>query len=181
MGMKDVVEEQNAQMVLNEDHAEVASRAATSEQSKLRQLWREVKCAINLRQRIEPYVNGTETAEQFNEGCKKEAEKIGKGAYGATFLTTMGNAMQLEAEEYLGFQSSFLGIEGHVARTKKKMSSINNNATILGAGFRAARAGRKAYRDVENTQINTQAHIKNGEAAQVSEAQKEEDEAAQAM
>jgi len=124
--MKDAVQEQQKKFLLEakEEAGEWAARSLASEQASLRQKMREVKCAINIRKRVEPYVNGTESVEAFTEGCKKEADNIGNGAYGATFLTTMGQAMLFEAEEYIGFQQSFLGIDGHVARTKKKFSSI---------------------------------------------------------
>jgi len=178
--IKDVKEEQIFDPE-SDDTKELASRLASSENSTLRQRWREVKCAINLSKRIEPYVNGGESIESFTEGCKKEAELIGNGAYGATFLTTMGHTMQLEADEYLGFQSSFLGIEGHFARTKKKMTSINNNATIFGAGIRAARAGRRAYKDVEVAQINAQANTENSDNAEKKQKTEEDEEVAQAM
>merc|ERR1712176_1264111 len=64
----------------------------------------------------------------------------------------IGYALLLEAEEYLGFQASFLGIDGHSARMKKKMHAVQNNFNIAGAGIKAARVGRKAYQDVEKLQ-----------------------------
>jgi len=181
---KDAMDQQSQQMMMDmDDPADLASRATQSAQVKLRQRRREVKCAMNLRQRIDSYVTGKESLESFAEGCKNEAETIGKGAYGATFLTTMGHSMLLEAEEYLGFQSSFLGIEGHVARTKKMGRSLNNNATLFGAGIKVARAGRKAYKDAESAQVN--AHKKQEisgviDAVEEEPEMTEEDEIAQA-
>lgn len=160
--MKDALVEQQHQMEIMDEPTEITSRAVLSENAKLRQRWREIKCAVNIGNRIDSYVTGKEDAKAFADGCKKEAEKIGNGAYGATYLTTMGQTMQLEAEEYLGFQSTFLGLGGHVARTKKKMNSMNNNATIVGAGIRAARVGRKAMKDVETAQMNAEAKSKDG-------------------
>ena len=160
--MKDALVEQQNQMEIMDEPTEFASRAALSENAKIRQRWREVKCAVNIGNRIDSYVTGKESAKEFADGCKKEAEKIGKGAYGATFLTTMGHTMQLEAEEYLGFQSTFLGLGGHVARTKKQVTSLNNNATIVGASIRAVKVGRKAYKDVETVQMNAEAKSKEG-------------------
>lgn len=182
--MKDAMDQQSQQMMMDvDDPADLASRATQSAQAKLRQRRREVKCAMNLRQRMDSYVTGKESLESFAAGCKDEAETIGKGAYGATFLTTMGHSMLLDAEEYLGFQSSFLGIEGHVARTKKIGRSFNNNATLFGAGIKVARAGRKAYRDAESAQVNSQKmKEKSGATNEVEEEPEmtEEDEIAQA-
>lgn len=135
-----------------DDPAAAATRAASSAQAKLAQRAREVKCAINLRERVSPFVDGTTTEEKFAEDCRKEAEKIAEGAYGPTFLTTMGMSMTFEADEYLGFQNSFLGLEGHAARTRKKMNALGNNVNLLGAGAKALRVGRKAYKDVETLQ-----------------------------
>jgi len=175
--MKDASEQQNEQMVLEGvESTKDFARSADSELARLRQRKREAKCAINIRERIQPYVSGSVSKEEFTAGCKEEAEKIGKGAYGATFLTTMGQTMLLEAEEYLGFQSSFLGIEGHVARTKKKMNSINNNATLVGAGIKAARVGRKAYKDLEVAQ-NSQKKNEDGEEEEPKPLTKEEETA----
>lgn len=134
------------------DDLEMAARVNSSAQAKLRQRLREVKCAVNLRQRISTFVDGNETEEEFTAGCRKEAEKIGGGAYGATFLTAMGVSMTFEADEYLGFQTSFLGLGGHVARTNKKANAIGNNFSLMGAGAKALKAGRKAYKDVETLQ-----------------------------
>jgi len=151
--MKDAADQQHEQMMMEgvESTKEFA-RSTDTGLAGLRQRHREAKCAINIRERIQSYVIGSVTKEEFSAECREEAEKIGKGAYGATFLTTMGQAMLWEADEHLGFQSSFLGIEGHVARTKKTIKSMNNNATLVGAGIKAARVGRKAYKDLEEAQ-----------------------------
>lgn len=177
--MKDAVEQQGMPMdeLDDQDPAEIATRAASSRQAKLRQLRREVKCAMNLRKRIQTYVEKEQTAEEFSTGCREEAEKIGSGAYGATYLTNMGLSMTLEADEFLGFQQSFLGLEGHAARSKKKIASLQNNATLFGAGIKAARAGRQAFKDAETVQMTAQAAKEKGEGGDTAEI----DETAQAM
>lgn len=137
---------------LDAETVEAAAQAMSSEATKLKQKKREVKCAINLRKRIEGYCDGSESISVFTEDCQKEAEKIGAGAYGGTYLTAIGYALLLEADEYLGFQTSFLGMEGHAARAKKRMAALQNNINIAGAGIKAAKVGRKAYADVEKLQ-----------------------------
>jgi len=107
---------------------------------------------MNLRKRVEPYCDGSESLSFFTEDCRNEAQKIGAGAYGGTYLTAIGYALLLEADEYLSFQTSFLGLEGHAARAKKRVAAIQNNLNITGAGLKAAKVGRKAYADVEKLQ-----------------------------
>lgn len=151
--LKDALDNNNAsEEELDAETVEAAAQAMSSEASKLKQKKREVKCAINLRKRIEPYCDRSESLTFFTEDCRKEAEQIGAGAYGGTYLTAIGYALLLEADEYLGFQTSFLGLEGHSARAKKRMASIQNNLNIAGAGIKAAKVGRKAYADVEKLQ-----------------------------
>ena len=143
----------------------LANRAALSEEARLKQRKREVKCALFLRKRIEAFMTevketnseGAEgkaspAAEAFQKGCTEEAEEIAKSSFGPTFLTTMGYALDLEADEYVGFANSFLGLDGHTARIRKKGAQIHTNAKIVGAGFKAFSAGQKVYKEVETVQ-----------------------------
>jgi len=151
--LKDALDNNNVtEEELDAETVEAAAQAMSSEASKMKQRKREVKCATNLRKRIESYCDGSESLSVFTEHCRSEAQKIGAGAYGGTYLTAIGYALLLEADEYLGFQTSFLGLEGHSARAKKRMATISNNLNIAGAGIKAAKVGRKAYADVEKLQ-----------------------------
>jgi len=152
--LKDAVEQQNTAEDSDEieDEEDFAGRASSSEEAKLKQRKREVKCAVNLRERIDKYVTEAESLDDFTESCRKEAIKIGKSAYGSVFLTNIGQSLLLEADEFLGFQTSFLGVDGHIARAKKHKTAVQNNFNILGSGIKAARVGRRAYRDVEQLQ-----------------------------
>ena len=142
----------------------LANRAALSEEAKLKQRKREVKCALHIRGRIEPFTNDKMTAEEFRESCQEEAEKIAKTSFGPTFLTTIGFALEVEADEYIGFATSFLGLEGHVARFKKKSNQMSTNVKIASAGIKAMSAGQKAYQEVEKVQ-KTMAKEKDGATA----------------
>eukprot|EP00592_Proboscia_alata_P014724 CAMPEP_0194394398 /NCGR_PEP_ID=MMETSP0174-20130528/123833_1 /TAXON_ID=216777 /ORGANISM="Proboscia alata, Strain PI-D3" /LENGTH=646 /DNA_ID=CAMNT_0039190193 /DNA_START=64 /DNA_END=2004 /DNA_ORIENTATION=- len=132
------------------DVSEMASRANSSEESKLKQRKREVKCGMNLRDKIETYINGSITKEEFTENCRKEAEEIGKGTFGGLYLTAIGYALEIEADEFIGFQTSFMGIDGHTAKVRKKTNAISNNVHVVNTGIKAFRAGRQAYKDVES-------------------------------
>lgn len=89
------------------------------EKGKLKQELRRVKCAVNLRDRVRTYYESEEGGgfapdpEAFVAGCRDEANKIAEGAYGSVYCVTIGFAMQVAADEYLGFQTSFLGLAGH--------------------------------------------------------------------
>jgi len=155
--MKDAAKEQFEVDEENMTEEERIRRArATSEEAKLKQRKREVKCAMNLRARIASFVDETEDEATYTISCQEEAMKISKGSFGEVFSTTIGFALQVEADEFLGFHHSFLGMEGHAARTRRNVNSISTNMKIVGAGITAARAGRKAYTQVETIQKGLQ-------------------------
>merc|ERR1712038_835720 len=54
------------------------------------------------------------------------------------------------------------GVEGHAARAKKHASTASSNMKIMGAGIKAASAGRKVYKEVEETQKKAQAEKEQG-------------------
>mmetsp|Transcript_52097 Transcript_52097/g.156329 ORF Transcript_52097/g.156329 Transcript_52097/m.156329 type:complete len:792 (-) Transcript_52097:1935-4310(-) len=132
--------------------ADMANRAAQSAEAKLKQRKREVKCALNVRDRIRPYEDGSQDKETFTVAAREEAEKIAGSAFGNVYLVTIGFALQVEAEEFLGFQTSFLGLDGHAARARKKANAVSTNMKIMSSGIKAVRAGQKVYKEVETVQ-----------------------------
>jgi hypothetical protein len=151
--MKGVIDQSQADTVEDEADELMGKKAKeVTEESDFRQRKREVKCALNIVKRVDELVTGTATEEAFTKSCQEEAEKIAKGSFGDVFCTTIGFALQVEAEEFLGFKTSFLGMEGHAARVKKNMKTMNNNMSIVGAGVRAASKGQKAMKEVESVQ-----------------------------
>jgi curved DNA-binding protein CbpA len=152
--MKEEDDETDDENPKEESMDEMSKRAQqASEEAKLKQRKREVKCAINLRERIAPFVGGRQHEEEFIALAQEEAANIVKGAFGDVFCNTIGFAMEVEAEEFLGFQQSFFGtVDAHAARLKKRANSFNNNMKIVGAGISAARIGRKAMREVDSIQ-----------------------------
>ena len=123
------------------------------EKSELTQRLRQVKCAQNLRQRIAEF--DPEKPEPFVQSAREEATRIVQGPYGALYAITIGFALQMAAEEYLGFEKSFLGLSGHVARSRKNVSSIGSGFKLLGAGIKAATAGSRAMQEAEKLQEST--------------------------
>jgi len=157
--------------------------------NELKQRKRQNRCAQNLRDRVQPYVDSktigklspvdanttkplaaaTEdgpTVDQvtmppspidpFVESCRTEAESIAKGAYGALYCITIGYSLQMAAEEYIGFERTFLGLGGVAARSKKIGSAFGTNMKLIGATIKAASAGSKAIREAENLQQHQQ-------------------------
>ena len=90
--------------------------------------------------------------QEFKASIQEEATKIADTSFGATFLVTIGFALQVEAEEFLGFQNTALGVGGHAARWKKTRKNTQNNWKLMGAGINAATTGRKAMKEVEAAQ-----------------------------
>ena len=164
-----MVDAEKAESSEEEMAKNLANRAALSEEAKLKQRKREVKCALHIRGRIDPFMNDEMTPEQFRESCQEEAEKIAKTSFGPTFLTTIGFALEVEADEYLGFATSFLGLEGHAARFKKKSNQMSTNLHIASAGIKAMSAGQKACQEVEKVQ-QTMAKAKEGAGGEEAEA-----------
>jgi len=124
------------------------------EEDEFLQRRRKVTCAINIRERLEPYVNGDEDEEQFVLSSQAEAAKISKSAFGHVFCSAIGRALELEATEYLGFaKNPWLGsLDAHGAYFKKRAADLNNNYRVLNAGISAVRAGSKAMKHVESIQ-----------------------------
>jgi len=153
--MKDMVEQQTSlsESDMNEKFAEtVAGRAASAEEAKVKQTKRELKIAINLREKIQPFVDGNITSEDFMAACEEEAKKIAEGSFGSIFLAAIGFQLEIEADEFIGMANSFMGIEGHTARARKQANFAAANFKIMGAGIRAASAGRKVCKEVEAVQ-----------------------------
>jgi len=187
--MKDMAEQQtSSENDMNEKFAEtMAGRsAATAEDSKLKQRKREVKIAIHLREKIQPYVDGNITKDAFIESFEEEAKKIAEGSYGSIFLAAIGFQLEIEADEYIGNVNSFMGIEGHTARARKQANFAAANFKIMGAGIRAASAGRKVCKEVEAVQQRAaeeqlkEATVAAGDGATMQKT-KEQIEAEQAM
>lgn len=158
--MKDAMEQQQAMDTENMTEEEAAALLAgkttstTSEEMLLKQRKREVKCALNLREKIMPYLEAKDEDDliTFKTSVQSEAATIAATSFGATFLVTIGFALQVEGEEFLGFQNTALGVGGHAARWKKTRKTTQNNFKLMGAGINAATTGRKAMKEVETAQ-----------------------------
>lgn len=131
--------------------------AKRSKADALKQREREVEIAVFLREQIALFVNGTQDEAEFVAYCQEEAANITKGSFGDVFCTAIGYALEAEADDFIGSNSSFLGIDGHAAKLKKRHYAFNNQMRIFGAGLGAARAGSEAYKEVDKIQKEAKA------------------------
>jgi len=139
----------------NKDEAELAETLAgkaqkNTEESKMKQKKREIQIAKYLREKVQTFVDGTLPLDDFAAGVQIEACKIADGSFGTTFLNTIGFQLEVEAEEYIGFQKSHF--DGYKAQAKKSASNTSTNFKITGSIIKAANAGRKVYKEVEEAQ-----------------------------
>jgi len=167
---------------------EQSLREKASQRSKdeiLKQRKREVECAMNLRKRIAPFVDGSQDESEYIALCQGEAANITKGTFGDIFCTAIGYALELEATDFIGTHSSFLGMEGQAAKLKKRSYNISNQMKILGSGITAARAGSEAYKEMDRLQKEAQEKAQlnggaNGDGTQSASAAQNQDPIRQA-
>ncbi|CAJ1919219.1 unnamed protein product [Cylindrotheca closterium] len=127
------------------------------EETDFKSAKRQVQCAKHLRTRVQEFedidyskIINMGKVEEYVKGCNEEAVEIAKGAQGAMYLQAIGFSLEVNAEAYLGFEGSVLGLGGHWARTKQNTSAIGGNMKLLGAGIRAATAGARAMNQAES-------------------------------
>jgi hypothetical protein len=125
---------------------------AMMETDKLKQRKREVTCAVNLRERIQPFMDESQDEPEFVSLAQAEAADIAKSAFGHTFCIAIGTALELEATEFLGFSQSAFSMDAHGASLRRRARDMSSNFRVLGAGLSAIRAGSKAIRQVETVQ-----------------------------
>ena len=69
--------------------------------SKLQKKKRSVQVAQHLRERIQSFVNGSMSDDEFIDGCLKEADEIASSGFGEIFLVHIGSSLVQEANLYL--------------------------------------------------------------------------------
>ena len=168
-----LTEEQMLNMTEEEQHALTEQKfERMQEESEFKKAKRRVQCAKNLRQRVQPFeqidflsVRGNSKKLSKEEiqfvqtqiaayvmAAHEEAVQIAQGAQGDVYLKTIGFSFEKAAEEYLGFETSVLGLGGHLARTQQNLSAIGGNFALIGAGIKAATAGARAMQQAEEMQ-----------------------------
>lgn len=136
-----------------ESHAKNNERAACKAQlDEVQQNHRQVQAAMHLLARIQPFVDGIQDEAEFIALAQEEAANISKQDFGAVFLKAIGYALELEAMDFLGSHQSFLGVDGHAAKFRKRQYGMANQIRLLTAAVAAARAGSAAYKEVDRLQ-----------------------------
>ena len=148
--------DEDVELKMDED-LYIKNAAKRSKTDALKQREREVEIAIFLREQISLFTSGSLDEAEFVASCQEEAANITKGSFGDLFCTCIGYALEAEADDFIGSNSSFLGIDGHAAKLKKKHYAFNNQMRIIGAGIGAARAGSEAYKEVDKIQKEARA------------------------
>ena len=153
-----IVEFSNTAGGLEDDETEIDAEvfrenaAKRSKKDALKQRKREVESAIFIRDRISGFVDGSVDEAEFVASVQAEAANITKGTFGEVFCVAIGRALELEAEDFIGSHSSFLGLEGHASKMKKRHYGVQNQWRVVGAGFSAFKAGTQAYKEVDKLQ-----------------------------
>lgn len=125
------------------------------EEDEFAQRKRQINCAINIRQRIQPFVDSEEGMDEseFVVTVQAEAAKICQSSFGYVFCTAIGKTLELEATEFLGFSKSVFGSwDAHAASFQKQTASLSNNIKVGVGVVSAIRAGSQAMKQVDAAQ-----------------------------
>lgn len=122
--------------------------------TKAKQTLRCCDIAIHLRSRIQKYVDSEVGEVAFRNELKEEAANIVAGAYGSVYATTIGNALKLECQEYIG--SHKFGIDGLSAQMKKGASSIGNDIKLATSAFRSYQEAQKLSKTMAEDSIENE-------------------------
>ena len=117
---------------------------------QVKQQKRQVECALELVRLTQRWVDGD--TERFRSQVQHEAEELADVSFGDCLLFVVAELYAARAAEFLGYRSSFGGIEGHLAALKGKRASIENHLALAGGLFRAAAAGIKTFKAVKQMQ-----------------------------
>eukprot|EP00622_Pseudochattonella_farcimen_P005996 FR741726.1.p1 GENE.FR741726.1~~FR741726.1.p1 ORF type:complete len:237 (+),score=53.80 FR741726.1:1-711(+) len=103
------------------------------------QLKREVQCALDLVQRLRPIAVEGKT-DEFAAYVRSETEEMSRSTFGQPLLHAIGSAYVLQAQMHLGYNESFLGIDGHVAAMKLKTRQLGNQMEFASKGYSSLKA-----------------------------------------
>ena len=84
----------------------------------------------------------------YKEKLKAEAKELAAVSFGSCLLFVVAELYTIRAEEFLGYKTSMLGLNGHVAALNSTRLSVLNHASAAGAGIRAAGAAIRTFNTV---------------------------------
>ena len=114
---------------------------------QVRQLKREVDCALKLVALLQPYVDGD--ADGFRAKLQREAVELASVSFGSCLLYVVAEIYALRSQEFVGYANGIMGIDGHIAAMRHKGVSVQNHVAAAGAGLRAASAAVRTYKTVK--------------------------------
>ena len=114
---------------------------------QIRQQKREVELAMSLIDHIRLYLD--DDVEGFTQRMRAEAKELLAVSFGSCLLFVVAELYTMRAEEFLGYQTSPLGLTGHVAALRATSLSMQNHATAMSAGVRAAGAAIRTFKTVK--------------------------------
>jgi len=117
---------------------------------QVRQLKREVECAMGLVERLQSFLQGN--TELFRQHIAAEAEELASVSFGNCLLYVLAEMYTCRAAEFVGYRSSPLGVEGHIAAVKGNWISVENHAAAGGAAIRAVGAAVRTFQAVKELQ-----------------------------
>lgn len=97
-----------------------ASSAANSKLESFRQKKREVVCAVNLREKLQRFVDLKGNEEAFHESFKEELDELSSSPFGSTLVATIGRAYHEHAVSEL---STMHGVSVSLLQTSRAFST----------------------------------------------------------
>ena len=101
-----------------------------------------MQCAVDLAERLRPLAEGditdrvnNETA--FREFVDKEVAEMSRSTYGEPLMHAVGSAYQLQAQIFLGNETSLLGIDGTIASMRQSTRQKGQYYDVASKGFKS--------------------------------------------
>jgi len=139
-----------------------ADHDMSDEESSLRQRSREVQCAVNLRDLIQPYTDPEHPAEPAQDASLlARASNLAGTPFGEELLHVIGYVYLMAGEKQLGRESG-LGISGQIISLRQKGHIFRTKIDAVGAGIRAAWEQHKFEKEVKAKQGATAAATASG-------------------
>lgn len=126
----------------------------SDEESSARQRFREVQCAVNLRELLQPYLHpnsegsldGTLTP-ATHDTLTTRAKNLASTPFGEELLHVIGYVYTLAGQKQLGRADNF-GLAGHMYSLKQKGHIIGTQFDAFGAGVKAAWQQHKVSKEI---------------------------------
>jgi len=136
-----------------------ADHEVSNEESAFKQRRREVQCAVNLRDLVDPFVRGELDAEGFEASMTTRAASLALTPFGEELLHVIGYVYDLAGQKQLGRTSDALGLKGHLLALQQKTHIVGNQATVLGAGAKAWWSQRAVSKEIEKKEARKQQRV----------------------